>query len=524
MFVNKEPLVNNGYTYLTALIVDDHIPVQQVIKSLLRNLEFKKIFTASNGLEALKIMKTQRVDLIISDWNMPKMNGLELLHNIRIESKTAKLPFIMVTANIDQENVKQAILSGISAYVIKPFSMNSLKMNIQRAFSSPVPRNKIADYSQELAVKDPNSNEIDKPNVANNSILIVDDDPNNIAVLTELLKDQFKLQACLSGLKALEVCNQKQLPDLILLDIMMPGMDGLTVCKKLKSNPLTEHIPIIFITALSQTADVVKGLSIGAADYITKPITPEIALARINTHMKQVQQRGEMASQLDTMIDNMRLKEDIERILHHDLKNPLAVITAAADTLKQKKSGSEEAVALITESVEMIQQMIDEQMLIHQLENNETDRELLPISVLELFNKITYGLKGKCKTNKTLIQYEIAEDIEFLGNQSLCFNLFNNLFANAIEASPANSNVYISIEEEHSSDVIIFHISNQGMIPEKIQARFFDKFITEGKENGTGLGTYSAKLSALAQGGDVSFSSTEENGTTLTVTLKAMPS
>ncbi|TWX63426.1 response regulator [Colwellia demingiae] len=520
----KDSLIDERYTTLTALIVDDHIPMQKVIKSLLTTLGFFKIFIASNGVDALSIIKLHNIDLIVSDWNMPRMHGLELLQTVRAEINTANIPFIMLTANIDQENVKQAILSGVSAYIIKPFNMNSLKRNINRAFSSPIPKKPLIDATKKSALDVTDSTEHIKLNKSNNSILIVDDEPNNITVLTELLKEKYTLQACLSGVKALAICNQEQLPDLILLDIMMPEMDGLTVCQHLKNNPLTEHIPIIFISALTQTKDVVKGLSIGAADYITKPISPEITLARINIHMKQVLQREEVALQLETMIENMRLKEDIERIIHHDLKNPLAVIISAADTLKQQKAYSKEEVSLITESAETIKEMIDEQMLIHQLENNSTERELLPINALELFNKVVYGQKDKCQINNILVQYKIAKSIKFFGNQLLCFNLFNNLLANAIEASPANGNVNITIEQEQSSDVIIFNISNQGMIPEKIQARFFDKFITEGKENGTGLGTYSAKLSALAQGGDVSFSSTEENGTTLTVTLKAMPS
>lgn len=521
MTTSNDSLIDERYTSLTALVVDDHVPMQKVIKSLLTTLGFYKVIIASSGIEALNLTKNYNIDLIISDWNMPKMHGLELLEKVRTNNKTATIPFIMLTGNIEQENVKQAILSGVSAYIVKPFNMNSLKRNINRAFLSPIPKKPPIEASKKSVLGVTGSAGNTK---STNSILIVDDEPNNITVLTELLKEKYTLQACLSGVKALEICNQDPLPDLILLDIMMPKMDGLTVCQSLKDNPLTEHIPIIFISALTQTKDVVKGLSIGAADYITKPISPEITLARINIHMKQVLQREEVALQLETMIENMRRKEDIERIIHHDIKNPLAVIVSAADTLKHQKAYSKEEVRLITESAETIREMIDEQMLIHQLENNSTERELFPINALELFNKVVYGQKDKCQANNILVQYKIAKSIKFLGNQLLCFNLFNNLLANAIEASPTNGMINIKIEEAQASDAIIFDISNEGMIPEKIQARFFDKFITEGKENGTGLGTYSAKLSALAQGGDISFSSTQESGTTLTVTLKAMPS
>ncbi|MEZ9701815.1 response regulator [Vibrio sp. 10N.261.46.E12] len=503
---------NEQYASLTVLVVDDHQPMLKIIKSMLHSLGFARVLVARDGLEALSLVENNQIDLIISDWNMPKMNGFELLEAVRID-KMSNTPFIIVTANINQEDVKAAILAGVSEYLSKPFNIKSLKTKIGRAFSSPIPKTALTPSAHNTAQE--KQSQVAKSKY---SILIVDDEPNNITVLTELLKKDFSLQACLSGEKALKICSKETLPDLILLDIMMPEMDGLMVCEKLKNNPLTEHIPIIFISALSQTKDVIKGLSMGAVDYIAKPISPEITRARIDTHIEQVRQREKMALQLDTMIENMRLKEDMERITHHDLKNPLSVIMSAVDSLQDKQSYSQQEIDFISESACTMKDMIDQQMIIHQLENNSTERELLSINALEFFNKILYGQKGKCKKNNVFIRYHIAKVVSFLGNQVLCFNLFNNLIANAIEASTAGSE--ITITSEQVEDHVVFHIHNEGVIPAKVQARFFDKFITHGKEKGTGLGTYSAKLSALAQGGDVSFSSTKKDGTTLTVTLK----
>lgn len=517
MPIYTQSIREKQYESLTALVVDDHFPILQIMKSMLLKIGFKKVFTVKNGADALVVTENHHIDLITSDWNMPKMNGLELLKATRNHVATANIPFIMLTAHINQGDVKEAVISGVSEYLTKPFNIHLLKTKISRAFLSPVPKRVFTEAPTKA------SPDLEEPAIAvkgkpKNSILIVDDEPNNITVLTELLKDTYSLQACLSGAKALEICSQELLPDLILLDIMMPKMDGLAVCTQLKDNPLTEHIPIIFISALAESKDVVKGLSLGAVDYITKPIAPEITLARIHTHMKQVHQREEMSAQLDTMIENIRLKEDIERITHHDLKNPLSVIISAADTLKQQQSYSQKEIELITESAYAIQEMIDEQMLIHQLENDSTEREMDKLNALALFNKVVYGQKEKFTVNNVLVNYQINNAIHFLGNELLCFNMFNNLLANAIEASPANGEVSIVLENDGSN--VVFHINNQGLIPEQIQARFFDKFITHGKEQGTGLGTYSAKLSALAQGGDIRFSSTVEKGTTLTVTLK----
>lgn len=116
------------------------------------------------------------------------------------------------------------------------------------------------------------------------SVLIVDDTAENLDVLTEILKDEYIVRATISGRAALKIA-EKTLPDIILLDIMMPEMDGYEVCAKLKENPLTKSIPVIFVTARTQDEDQIRGFSVGAVDYITKPISPYIAKARIKTHI-----------------------------------------------------------------------------------------------------------------------------------------------------------------------------------------------------------------------------------------------
>ena len=117
------------------------------------------------------------------------------------------------------------------------------------------------------------------------TILVVDDTPDNIALLSTLLKDRYKVRAANNGERALAIAAGQPRPDLILLDIMMPGMDGYEVCERLKIDPHTADIPVIFLTAKVQVEDEEFGLRLGAVDYITKPISPPIVLARVETHL-----------------------------------------------------------------------------------------------------------------------------------------------------------------------------------------------------------------------------------------------
>jgi len=122
------------------------------------------------------------------------------------------------------------------------------------------------------------------------TILIVDDASENIDVLRGILKDQYKIKASNNGARALDIAFATQPPDLILLDVMMPDMDGYEVCQRLKDDPRTARIPIIFVTAMTDTADEVKGLELGAVDYLTKPVNPPIVRARVKTHITLSQQ------------------------------------------------------------------------------------------------------------------------------------------------------------------------------------------------------------------------------------------
>lgn len=121
--------------------------------------------------------------------------------------------------------------------------------------------------------------------VQKQTILVVDDTSENIDVLSGLLRGEYKVKAALSGERALKICSEEHKPDMILLDIMMPKMDGYEVCRRLKADPSTAKIPVIFVTAKDQTEDERAGLALGAVDYITKPIRPAIVEARVRTQL-----------------------------------------------------------------------------------------------------------------------------------------------------------------------------------------------------------------------------------------------
>ena len=125
-------------------------------------------------------------------------------------------------------------------------------------------------------------------------ILVVDDTPTNIDILRNTLRPDYIVKAATSGEKALQIAFSDSPPDIILLDIMMPEMDGYEVCERLKNDPATKDIPVIFITAMTEAVDEEMGLGLGAVDYITKPFSPALVKARVRNHIQLKQQRDQL--------------------------------------------------------------------------------------------------------------------------------------------------------------------------------------------------------------------------------------
>jgi len=143
-------------------------------------------------------------------------------------------------------------------------------------------------------------------------VLVVDDAPTNIRVVNEILHDSYKIRIATNGEKGLELAAGMPGPDLILLDVVMPGMDGYEVCTLLKSNPSTRNIPVIFLTGQTETTDETRGFEVGAVDYIHKPFSPAVVAARVQTHLALRETRGQLERQLQAIRTELETARDIQ--------------------------------------------------------------------------------------------------------------------------------------------------------------------------------------------------------------------
>ena len=236
------------------LVIDDFASMRMITSSQLRVMGAHNILIAENGAEALRILKVRRVDIVLSDWNMPVMTGLELLKIVRADQEFSHLPFIMISAEADHQRIEEAIKQGVSDLLVKPYTAELLATRVERALFA-IPRTRIMPVAQ---ADPPPLLHVKKPE--RQTILVVDDAEDNRLLLAELFKDEYRVRIATSGEKALEICQSNDPPDLVLLDIMMPGIDGFEVAKRMRLHPTSEIIPIIFVTSMCGKDARLKGL------------------------------------------------------------------------------------------------------------------------------------------------------------------------------------------------------------------------------------------------------------------------
>ncbi len=514
------------------LVVDDFPAMRSALRGGLESVGFRDITLASNGREAWKLLNSEKFDLVISDLNMPQVNGLELLDMIRQDDQLKYLPFILVTAEREKDLITKAIDLGVTDCLIKPYRPGYFIEKVQKAFKTHSPpvfsqnQSSVSNFDEAAALAGCSVDETMvssvEPSDGKETILVVDDVEDNISVIANLLKPLYKIKVAKSGEKALEIAQSNEL-DLILLDIVMPEMDGYEVCKRLKETYATEDIPVIFLSGKNDVENITEGFRLGAVDYITKPIEPEILMARVKTHMALRRTRLDLIKQVDTLLENARLKEDVERIIQHDLTNPLAAVATELELLIQNKnlsSRGKDIFRSMQRSVGQALSTVSSSLDLYKIEKGKFNFKPKRVDISETLNQVIRDLHDVAESREVVIEKrDKVQQVFVSGDGVLCYSMFSNLVRNAIEASSANDTVLITIETR--ADGVFVHIENNGVIDPSIRSKLFDKYVTANKKNGTGLGTYSAQLMAGVQGGELSFDTKDEQATVFTVKLRS---
>ena len=374
------------------------------------------------------------------------------------------------------------------------------------------------------------------------TILIVDDNPTNISVIAEhLRKLGFRLRVAQSGERALHLVeNPSDLPDLILLDVMMPEIDGFEVCRRLKANKVTENIPVIFMTALTETADKVRGFDVGGEDYITKPFQAEEVLARVKAHLRvhkfrQMQEKlllleKERTAALSELNNH---KDKLFSILSHDLRAPFNGLLGYAQLLMElaaepttDREEIEEMANCVHSSGRAAYDLLENLLTWSRMQRDhivfEPREQLLFVSVQDCVNV----LQETAVSKNIILRNEIDQTILVHADLNMLEIVLRNLISNAIKFSSPDSEVKICAEiNDKDENMVSVAVVDKGI---GIAAEDLGKLFridahhsTPGTvdEAGTGLGLLLCQEMVAKNGGQISVVSKEGKGSTFTFTV-----
>jgi len=357
-------------------------------------------------------------------------------------------------------------------------------------------------------------------------VLVVDDSAVDLAVLCEILRPFYAVQGATDAGSALQALRAAKKPDLVLLDVIMQGTDGLEVCRRIRADPATADIPVIFVTAKETEEDEAAGFAAGGVDYVVKPVSPHLLLARVKTHIELKAAREGLEMQNRILTENVRLRDEVEQISRHDLKNPLMIILNIPDMLLKRPGIDKEETGwlrMIQDAARRMLDMINVSIDRLKMEKGEYRLRAGPVDALAIARQITGAHTEMASDGAPSFHFIVegrpateADTFEVHAEEPLLHTLLSNLVRNAVEASPPGGGVTVTFSRG-ATGVISIH--NQGAIPPAVRDRFFQKFATAEKPGGTGLGAYSAKLITRTLGGTIEHQTSEESGTTITVSL-----
>lgn len=379
-------------------------------------------------------------------------------------------------------------------------------------------------------------------NLISPDILIVDDIPDNIRLLSSMLVDNgYRVRKVVSGERALKAIAL-QVPDLILLDIRMPDMDGYEVCRRLKASDITKGIPIIFISAADDVFDKVKGFQTGGADYITKPFEPIEVVARVEQQLVMRRYQQELFAKNEQLAQrNIQLEREIKQrqqaegrlkvfvhAVSHDLRNP---VTGISLLLQSYLSNSTENIVLDKPTVEMMLascirqlQLIDSLVETQKLEANNYPLNLQSISLFALTNSVIKAWFPMLTSSRVVLNNRILSKLPYIHvDPEQLWRVFENLIGNALKYNSPGITLTLDAQVDAKTSMLRVSVVDNGIgIPKTECDKLFDLYVRgRGAKNrtGSGLGLYICRQIVEAHGGHIGVESELGKGTLFWFTL-----
>jgi two-component system sensor histidine kinase/response regulator len=350
-------------------------------------------------------------------------------------------------------------------------------------------------------------------------ILIVDDNKRNLQLTASLLRDEGYLISLAQNAKAALSELNDLIPDLILLDIMMPGIDGLELCRIIKQNDKLREIPVIFLTAKSQTEDLAEGFRAGGVDYIVKPYNREELLIRVKNHI-------ELASSRKKIIEMNLMRDKMYSVIAHDIRSPFSSISLTLSALASGHldTGTDdfrEIMSHLEKTAIETSALLDNLLEFTRLQSRIFSMTPQYSALFPILIEATELLKSNAHKKNIVLSADIPADIHAWFDEKSMYAVFRNLITNSIKFTHGNGRIDLKAWVEEDYAVVSVTDTGIGISEELIRKIFIENehYTSPGtsQEQGSGLGTYIIKDFVSRNNGKLKISSTPGSGTEVLV-------
>ena len=364
-----------------------------------------------------------------------------------------------------------------------------------------------------------------KINRSDYKILVVDDVMSNVLLLKILLtNEQFQVITCSNGNSCLELARTEH-PDLILLDVMMPDISGFDTCSELRKDEETKDIPVIFLTALNNPADLVHGVQVGGNDFLTKPFNKEELVMRVMHQISLVAAKRIIVSQNIELRRTISNRDKMYSVIAHDLRSPMAsirmVLNLLVNAIPPETIGQElfDLIDKANRESEETHDLLDNLLKWTKSQTGRLNVVLQEFDLAEVVPGVVDIFVMIAETKHIKLNLNIEEGVEVNADKDMLKTVIRNFISNAIKFSNENSTIDISVKNEAPMARISVRDHGVGISADRIATLFSDGKTTYGtaNEEGSGLGLQLCKDFAVKNGGDVEVTSIEGEGSTFSV-------
>jgi two-component system sensor histidine kinase/response regulator len=358
-------------------------------------------------------------------------------------------------------------------------------------------------------------------------ILMIDDNPVNLQVLTSMLKQSgWRPRPVTSGRLGLQAARNEP-PDLILLDVNMPEMNGYEVCEALKADARLADIPVIFVSALGETMDKVKGFAVGGVDYVTKPFQLDEVRARVAAHLELRRRRRELQINYEKLRESERLRDSLVHMIVHDLRSPLTAISAYLELFAQEaktKLGAEtqEDIASAMHATRNMVRMINGILDVSKMEAQMMKLDLRECDLVQVVAASMDDLESLVGARRLAFERPAAPAL-VLADKEIVSRIVQNFLANALRFTPASGEIRVGIVVEEEQVRVFVADTGPGIAPD-FHRSIFNKFVqvdasASSRNRSTGLGLAFCKMAVEAHGGRIGVDSEPGKGSNFWFTL-----